>query len=90
MASIPGHTINGILGAAVAVVPGDAGISAAHLASSSPVVQPAGSAVAQADLLTIAGHLQLPNGAVGPTAAALQKRVDVAILCAQLIATVLP
>ena len=90
VASVPGYTVNGILAAAVAVVPDDASISAAHLASGGPNVQPGGVAVAQADLLTIAGHLQLPNGGVGPTAAALQKRVDVAILCAQLIAAVLP
>ena len=93
--SVAGYTVHGVLGAAVAVVPDNAELGAAHLASGGPGVPPGGigegdAVVAPADLARIAEHLQSPNGEVNPTAASLQKRVDVAILCAQLIAAVLP
>ena len=93
--SVAGHTVNGVLGAAVAVVPDDADLNAAFLASGVPEVPPepddgGNVVVTPVDLARIAEHLQAPNGEVNPTAASLQKRVEVAILCAQVIAAVLP
>ena len=76
MVSVAGHTVNGVLGAAVAVVPDDVDLSAAFLASGVPAVPPEGvngadAVVTPEDLARIAEHLRSPNGEVNPTAASL-------------------